>query len=110
MAVLTGLSVLLGVGPVLYLINADIQAAGLGPALLMSALAGFLASIAGELSLCLGQRHMDRSQSETVIKTRNMPDTPAHQPLRVDVLVAPSPLYIYLSCCLLLFGSVSVCC
>jgi hypothetical protein len=47
MAVLTGLSVLAGVGPVYFLVNADLQAAGYGVALLMSALAGFLVSIAG---------------------------------------------------------------
>lgn len=47
MAVLTGLSVLAGVGPVMFLINADIKATGLGAALFMSALAGCLASIAG---------------------------------------------------------------
>jgi hypothetical protein len=47
MAILTGLSVLAGVGPMYFLINADLQAAGYGTALLMSALAGFLVSIAG---------------------------------------------------------------
>jgi len=47
MAVLTGVSVLAGAAPLLFIINADIQAAGLGAALVMSALAGFLVSIAG---------------------------------------------------------------
>lgn len=47
MAVLTGVSVLAGAAPVLFLINADIQATGLGAALVMSTLAGFLVSIAG---------------------------------------------------------------
>jgi hypothetical protein len=47
MAVLTGLSVLAGVGPVYFLVNADLQTAGYGVALLMSALAGGLVSIAG---------------------------------------------------------------
>jgi hypothetical protein len=47
MAVLAGLSVLAGVGPVMFLINADIKTRGLGAALVMAALAGFLASIAG---------------------------------------------------------------
>lgn len=53
MAVLTGLSVLAGVGPVMFLINADIKARGLGAALVMAALAGFLASIAGVLAVLL---------------------------------------------------------
>lgn len=48
MAVLTGVSVLVGAAPVLWLINADIQQTGLGTALFMSALAGCFASIAGE--------------------------------------------------------------
>jgi hypothetical protein len=48
MALLTGVSVLAGVAPVLYLINADIQQTGLPAALAMSALAGALASVAGE--------------------------------------------------------------
>lgn len=51
MAVLTGVSVLAGVAPVLFLINADIQATGLPAALAMSALAGALSSVAGEGAL-----------------------------------------------------------
>ena len=47
MAVLAGTSVLLGTGPVWYVINADLQAAGLGAVLVMAALAGFLVSIPG---------------------------------------------------------------
>lgn len=47
MAVLTGVSVIAGAAPILFLINADIQAMGLVPALLMAALAGFLSSIPG---------------------------------------------------------------
>uniref|UniRef100_A0A383W382 Major facilitator superfamily (MFS) profile domain-containing protein n=1 Tax=Tetradesmus obliquus TaxID=3088 RepID=A0A383W382_TETOB len=47
MAVLTGVSVLAGVGPVYFLVNADLMAAGYASALLMSALAGFLVSMAG---------------------------------------------------------------
>lgn len=45
---LTGVSVLAGVGPVYFLVNADLMAAGYASALLMSALAGFLVSMAGE--------------------------------------------------------------
>lgn len=48
MAVLTGLSVLAGAGPVYFLINADLQARGFAASLAMSALAGALVSIAGE--------------------------------------------------------------
>lgn len=52
MAMLTGVSVLAGVAPVLFLINADIQQTGLPAALAMSALAGALASVAGEGGGC----------------------------------------------------------
>eukprot|EP00879_Flechtneria_rotunda_P006260 GHRR01006579.1.p1 GENE.GHRR01006579.1~~GHRR01006579.1.p1 ORF type:complete len:583 (+),score=156.80 GHRR01006579.1:972-2720(+) len=47
MAVLTGASVLAGVGPMLALVNADLQAIGFGATLVLSALAGVLVSIAG---------------------------------------------------------------
>lgn len=49
MPVLTGVSVLLGAGPVWAIINADVS---FGVILVLSALAGFLVSIAGERCGC----------------------------------------------------------
>lgn len=63
MAVLTGVSVVIGAAPVLWLINADMQEAGFGVALFMAALAGCFASIAGNNTClekgccCMASRH-----------------------------------------------------
>eukprot|EP00775_Hariotina_reticulata_P010190 gene10190-10350_t len=47
MAILTGLSVLGGIGPVFFLVNAPLQSMSLAVSLAMAALAGVLVSIAG---------------------------------------------------------------
>jgi hypothetical protein len=46
MPVLAGLCVMAGIGPLYFLVNADLQVAGLGAAMAMSALAGIVSSVA----------------------------------------------------------------